>query len=86
MRVRKVRGLLASGVIAAVALSVTPPAAYAATAVNEDFEDGVANGFIVATGEYSIVTDGTKVYKTASATARAVVGDRQARTPRFKRR
>jgi hypothetical protein len=75
MRVRKVRGLLAAGVIAAAVLAATPPAAYAATAVNEDFEDSVANGFTVATGAYSIVTDGTKVYKTTSATARAVVGD-----------
>lgn len=47
----------------------------AATSVNENFEDGVANGFSVATGTYAIVTDGTKVYKTTSAAARAVVGD-----------
>jgi hypothetical protein len=47
----------------------------AATSVNENFEDGVANGFSVATGTYSIVADGSQVYKTTSATARAVVGD-----------
>lgn len=52
-----------------------PQSVSAATSVNEDFEDGVANGFTVPTGSYSIITDGSRVYRTASATARAVVGD-----------
>jgi len=54
---------------------MTAPAAQAATSVNETFEDGVANGFTVVSGAYSTVTDGTKVYKTTSGTARAVFGD-----------
>ncbi|WP_432973730.1 hypothetical protein [Dactylosporangium sp. CA-233914] len=61
---------------AAVAVSLlTAPAAVAVTSVNENFEDGTADGFTAATGAYSVVTDGTKVYKTTSATARAVFGD-----------
>lgn len=56
-------------------LSVSLRLVSAATAVNEDFEDGVADGFTVVTGDYAIVTDGSQVYQTSSATARAVVGD-----------
>jgi hypothetical protein len=76
MKGRRIQGLLTVGVVAAAALLVVPQAAYAATSVNDNFEDGVANGFTVATGTYSIVTDGaTKVYRTNSAAARSVVGD-----------
>jgi hypothetical protein len=56
-------------------LSVPLSLVSAATAVNEDFEDGVADGFTVITGDYAIVTDGSQVYQTSSPTARAVVGD-----------
>jgi hypothetical protein len=72
---------LRGGAIAAVAIGLITSSllvaspTLAATSVNETFEDGVADGFTVVTGAYSIVTDGTKVYKTTSATARAVVGD-----------
>src|SRR5215212_2849933 len=65
--------LVAALIVAQIAVFFHP--ALAATSVNEDFEDSVANGFTAATGTYSIVTDGTKVYQTSSATARAVAGD-----------
>lgn len=75
MTARKKRGLLVVGVVAALIIAAAPQGANAATSVTENFEDNVANGFTVATGAYSIVTDGTKVYRTNSAAARAVAGD-----------
>jgi hypothetical protein len=72
MRKTRVGGFFAAGIIAA-ALLAAPRAGYAATAVNENFEDSVADGFAVDTGTYSILTDGTKVYRANSATARSGV-------------
>jgi probable HAF family extracellular repeat protein len=49
-----------------------------ASALNsENFEDGVANGWNVASGTWDIITDGTKVYHTKStdSLSRSVVGD-----------
>src|SRR5215212_3577784 len=74
---RKKRTLVAILVTALIAVQIIVffHPALAATSVNEDFEDSVANGFTAATGTYTIIADGSKVYQTSSATARAVVGD-----------
>ncbi|WP_432973754.1 LamG-like jellyroll fold domain-containing protein [Dactylosporangium sp. CA-233914] len=70
------RSVSVAGVSAALAMVLAAPQqALAATSVSEDFEDSVANGFSVLSGSYSIVTDGSKVYRTTSATARSVAGD-----------
>ncbi|HSD83522.1 MAG TPA: hypothetical protein VLG46_06680, partial [Anaerolineae bacterium] len=44
--------------------------------VSDDFEDGVADGWIVQAGNWSVITDGTKVYNQISTTvtARSVTG------------
>ena len=67
--------LTATGIVAISVAVVAPRTALAATSVNENFEDSVAGGFTVASGSYSIVTDGTKAYRTTSGTARVVFGD-----------
>ncbi|MER8182366.1 hypothetical protein [Kitasatospora sp. NPDC094015] len=73
-RRRKVAATVASGALA-VTLLVVGGSANAAISVDEDFEQGVAHGFTVATGTYAVVADGSKVYRTTSDSARAVVGD-----------
>jgi hypothetical protein len=76
MRIRRSTSILASAaaVIAAFLVPAAGPA-HAATSVNENFESGVAHGFTVVTGTYSIISDGSMVYRTTSDSARSVVGD-----------
>ncbi|WP_051367106.1 LamG-like jellyroll fold domain-containing protein [Hamadaea tsunoensis] len=75
MRSARRTSILALASAAAASVLAVPLPAAAATAVHEDFEDGTADGFTVVTGAYSVVSDGSKDYRTTSSAARAVVGD-----------
>ncbi|MBB5867321.1 hypothetical protein F4553_000700 [Allocatelliglobosispora scoriae] len=68
-------GVIAAVCIAVAAMLANPQPAAAATSVNENFEDSVADGFTVPTGAYTVISDGSKDYRTTSSAARAVVGD-----------
>ena len=49
--------------------TITPTPGPTATPVfNDDFEDGNSNGWTVASGTWSVLTDGTKVYKQTNST------------------
>ncbi len=57
-------------VIGALMMAAAAPAS-AATLLNDDFEDGNSTGWSTSGGSWSVVTDGTKVYKQSSTSATA---------------
>ncbi|RVX45232.1 pectate lyase [Nonomuraea polychroma] len=76
---RSVLAALAAGVAAATAAATVllgVPSASAATLFGDDFEDGDAAGWSRSGGSWSVVTDGSRVYRQSgtSADARAVAG------------
>ena len=75
---RRIAGLRAAVVVVAAALAVVVavPAAYAATLLSENFDDGVADGWSRSGGSWAVVTDGSLVYRQSgtSADAKAQVG------------
>lgn len=71
--------ILALAMVAALSVTFTliPVTGSGATLINEDFEDGIANGFTVVSGAWSVIDDGSKVYKTnaTDSLSRSVAGD-----------
>ena len=65
----------AGGVVTALVVVITT-AAYAATLLSDDFQDGNADGWTKSGGSWSVVTDGSLVYRQSSTSsdARAQTG------------
>ncbi len=63
-------GLL-SVLLAVTLFRVALPGAEAATLFGDDFEDGNANGWVIAGGAWSVVNDGSNVYAQSAASGRA---------------
>ena len=78
-RIAGLRAALAAAVVVAatvLVVVVAVPAAYAATLLSENFDDGVADGWSRSGGSWAVVTDGSLVYRQSgtSADAKAQVG------------
>src|SRR5688572_5010107 len=72
----RLAALLASIVAAGVMVVAVATTASAATLLTDDFQDGNANGWTTAGGAWSVVTDGSLVYRQSGTTgdARSRVG------------
>ena len=66
----------AAGTLAAAAVSVATPQAFADTLFSDTFEDGNSNGWSKSGGTWSVVTDGSLVYRQSgtSSDARTLAG------------
>lgn len=59
------------GLLVALAVTLTAPLVSAQTVLfSDDFEDGVANGWTVYQGSWSVATDGTRVYRQAGLSSK----------------
>jgi pectate lyase len=72
---RRIRPLLVAWCLALL-VAVLPFAAYGAPLFSDDFEDGNATGWTTNGGSWSVVTDGSRVYRQGgtSSDARALAG------------
>ncbi|MEO3925446.1 family 16 glycoside hydrolase [Micromonosporaceae bacterium B7E4] len=66
----------AAGMLAAAAITVAMPAAFADTLLTDNFEDGNSSGWSTSGGSWAVATDGTRVYRQSgqSSDARTLTG------------
>ncbi|HEX8628477.1 MAG TPA: family 16 glycoside hydrolase [Catenuloplanes sp.] len=65
-----------AGTLSAAVMAVGMPAAFAATLLTDNFEDGNSSGWSTSGGSWSVVTDGSRAYRQSgtSSDARTTVG------------
>ncbi|MEH1168701.1 family 16 glycoside hydrolase [Micromonospora sp. CPCC 205539] len=73
---RLIAAALTAGALAAAAVLIATPPAFADTLLSDDFSDGNANGWSRSGGSWSVVTDGSLVFRQSgtSSDARALTG------------
>ncbi|MDW5325447.1 polysaccharide lyase family 1 protein [Plantactinospora sp. KLBMP9567] len=66
----------AAGMLAAAAITVAMPAAFADSLLTDNFEDGNSSGWSTSGGSWAVATDGTRVYRQSgqSSDARTLTG------------